>query len=222
MGMTLRLITVAAVCALLVIAIVVVRIAHDPYSYLLSREVPPWPEQRPSGSRLSEPEYADVVRLWNHIARQSSLRWSDEDKAWLASVLTQPRPVAPEPVPAGSEDEQWVAQMRRWSLYDDALTILSDQIGLGAPLPQEFVDRFELITLADLQDPNPDLRLVAISNLQTAGWLDRPDIRPLIESIRESDPDDHIRDRARRALLWADGKPVENPDCPTCPGHGGG
>jgi len=99
------------------------------------------------------------------------------------------------------------------------MNLVATHIGIGAPLPPEITDLFEERVLTGLDHWQPQARRAAIACIADAGWLDRPDIRPLIENIRDNDPEDRVRNQARRFLLFADGMPVEDleDDCPTCP-----
>lgn len=223
-NITTRFALVAIVSVVIAGAIVMGRsIFENPLSRELRARVPLVNLEKPKNPEVNAKYVADRARLLNEMGRRPSSQWSVEDTSWLVDLLqSEPNQQLVQAEPELSDEEASQASrfaMDQYTIHISSLLVVSTHLKLDAPLPEEVVGAFEARVVADLGHWQDKYRRFAIACIKDAGWLDRPDIRPLIEELRENDPDESIRNLARRSLLFADGMPIEDldDDCPTCP-----
>ena len=223
-----RFVVVAGVSILVAGAIVIIRsVLDDPLSRELRTQVQAVNVEKPKNPDVSMDFVTDQARLTNQMMRRPSTEWSTEDTAWLVGLLDR-EPVDP-PVWSDVDQKDDAARiaarraLEHYMVHLSAMLVVPTHLKLDGPLPEEVVGAFEARAIADLGHWHENYRRAAIACIKEAGWLDRPDIRPLIEDIRDNDDDESIRNQARRFLLFADGMPVEDleDDCPTCPDKAG-
>ncbi len=138
--------------------------------------------------------------IWSVDEDTSSVHYVEDDLLGVASVLTMGERAAElaeyvaRHLPTLTREEVLV-----WAYAVEDAEERREALGyLAAIAPREPLDAFAAVLQSALDDPRPEVRRAA---LFVCAYLSWPTLVPLVEAVRDNDPDETTRADAARVLV---------------------
>ncbi|MGV6813956.1 MAG: hypothetical protein ACWA5W_02985 [Phycisphaerales bacterium] len=169
------------------------RYLYDPYGAVLRTELKAMPIEKNPKSPYSDEYTDDMRRLVNQIARKS--KWADDDAKWVTNMLKSGWPDIEQP-------DFYTNQVmyEAYSLYDMAITTVSERIGRGIPVPAKIEEICLQSVLDNLRHPQWYVRNAAVGDAYNAGLFKQQSVLITIKNMAAQDPNENVRKNAQRRL----------------------